>query len=221
MNIPLQSFFTPESIEAESFAIIDREVGPDRPFTGRAWEVARRLVHTTADFSILEHLILPGAAIDAGIAALHRGAPVFVDTEMARHGMTRRHLEPLNIVPECILTIPGTLERAKEHGVTRSRAGMELALPRLGGAIVAVGNAPTALLALLEHLQQGVPAPALVIALPVGFVNARESKDLFLQYCAESPHAPACIALRGRKGGSTLTAATVNALAKLAMRSRA
>ena len=221
MTIPLQPFFAPEAIEAESFAIIDREVGPERPFIGRAWEVARRLVHTTADFSILDHLVVPDTAIDAGIAALHRGAPIFVDTEMARHGMTRRHLEPLGIAPECILSVPGTQERAKERGITRSRAGMELALPRLGGAIVAVGNAPTALLALIEYLQQGAPAPALVIALPVGFVNASESKELFLQYCAETLHAPACIALRGRKGGSTLTAATVNALAELAMRSRA
>ncbi len=217
MDVSLKPYFTAEAIEAASFAIIDREAGPDRPFQGRAWVVARRLVHTTGDFDILHHLRLDETAIEAGVAALRAGAALFTDTEMARHGMTRRHLEPLGVEPRCILSLPGAAEMARERGITRSRAAMELAGPSLAGSIVTVGNAPTALLALLEQLQGGGPVPALVVAMPVGFVNAAESKELFARWCAANPdRAPACIALMGRKGGSTLTAATVNALADLA-----
>lgn len=210
----------PEAIEAASFAIIDREAGENHPFNGRAWTIARRLVHTTADFDILPHLSIEDAAIDAGIAALRAGAALFTDTEMARCGMTPRHLEPFGITPRCLLTLPGVAERAAQHGGTRSRAAVKVAGEQLGGAIVAIGNAPTALLALMDHLQAGLPAPRLVVAMPVGFVNAAESKELFARLCAQRQvqglPAPACITLFGRKGGSTLAAATVNALAGLA-----
>lgn len=215
MSTELLPFFTPESIEAESFAIIDREAGLNRLFQGRAWDIARRLVHTTADFDILSSLRLSEAAIDAGVNALLNGAPIFTDTEMARCGMTRRHLGPLGVQAHCLLDLPGVAERAAAQGGTRSWAAMELAREQLKGAIVAIGNAPTALLALMEHLDTGGPAPALVIAMPVGFVNAAESKELFARRSAEQG-GPACITIMGRKGGSTLAAATVNALARLA-----
>ena len=210
--------FEPAAIEAESFAIIDREAaqaGLTRLFHGRAWKLARRLVHTTADFDILSHLHLPDAAIEAGIAALRARAAIFTDTEMARCGMTRRHLDPLGVRVRCLLDLPGVAERAAQTGGTRSRAAIELAGTELSGAVVAIGNAPTALLALLEQLEAGLAPPALVIAMPVGFVNAAESKDLFLKYCA-AHSAPPCLALTGRKGGSTLAAAAVNALAGMA-----
>ncbi len=218
----LQPAFTPDAIEARSFAIIDEEAGEPKPFAGRAWEIARRLVHTCADFDILPHLHLPDAAIEAGVAALVRGCAIYTDTEMARAGMPLRRLDPLGCTVACLHALPGTAERARERGTTRARAAMELAGDRLGGAIVAVGNAPTALLALLDHLGAGGPPPALVVAMPVGFVNAAESKELFLEQAAAltqyGPQGLPCLALRGRKGGSPLAAATVNAMAEMALR---
>ncbi|WMW64576.1 precorrin-8X methylmutase [Nitratidesulfovibrio liaohensis] len=220
----LQPAFTPDAIEARSFAIIDEEAGEPKPFAGRAREVTRRLVHTCADFDILPHLHLPDVAIAAGVAALARGCAIYTDTEMARAGMPLRRLAPLGCTVACLHALPGTAERAQERGTTRARAAMELAGGRLGGAIVAVGNAPTALLALLDHLAAGGPPPALVVAMPVGFVNAAESKELFLERAAAltqyGPHGLPCLALRGRKGGSPPAAATVNALAEMALRER-
>jgi precorrin-8X/cobalt-precorrin-8 methylmutase len=207
----------PEEIEARSFAIIDAEIPEPRPFSGSAWSIARRLIHTCGDKDILPQLVLPAAAVEAGIAALRRGAPVFTDTEMACRGIPARRMDALGTTACSLLSLPGVrarhahTERALRERCTRSRAAMLEAAPLLPGAIVAIGNAPTALLALLEMLEQGLAAPALIIGMPVGFVNAAESKELLLQ----SPYPHLC--LRGRKGGSPLAAASVNALAELAL----
>lgn len=229
----LLNCFTPTEIEERSFAIIESELGLDPrspaptplalelfphsggklPFTVETWPVARRLVHTSADYSLLPQLHLPAEAVRAGIEALRAGAPVYTDTEMARAGMPPRRLEPLGVKIACLLSQPGVAEYARAKNMTRSRAAFELAGAegRLGGSILAVGNAPTALLALLDYLDGCASLPALVIAMPVGFVNAAESKELLLA----RPGLP-CIAIRGRRGGSPLAAATVNALAELA-----
>lgn len=212
--ITLDPASTPESIEARSFALIDAEIPEPRPFVGSAWQVARRLIHTTGDTAILPDLRLSEAAVSAGIAALRRGCTVFTDTEMARCGMTPRRLDPLGARVESLMALPGLAERAKNAGVTRARAGMAAIVPRLPGNIVAVGNAPTALLALLELLDGGEQPPALIIGMPVGFVNAAESKTLL--HASPYPH----LTLLGRKGGSPLAAATVNALAILAGENR-
>ena len=209
----LQPEKDPASIERRSFAIIDAEAGDDKPFSGRCWEVARRLVHTTADFSILNTLILDDAAVDAGVAALRAGRPVFTDTRMVLAGMPERRLTPLGVSASCLLALPGVAERAGTLGITQSRAAMEIAGDSLGGAILAVGNAPTTLIALIRHLRDGGAPPALVIGMPVGFVNAAESKELLL----EERDLPS-IVIRGRRGGSPLAAATVNALAEIALR---
>ena len=203
----------PVSIERRSFAIIDAEAGEPKPFSGRCWEVARRLVHTTADFSILETLVVSEEAVSAGVAALRASRPVFTDTKMALAGIPKRRLEPLGVTATCLLSLPGVSERAKKHGTTLSRAAVELAGDSLEGAILAVGNAPTTLIALITHLRAGGRPPALVIGMPVGFVNAAESKELLL----EEKTLPS-IVLRGRRGGSPLAAATVNALAEIALR---
>lgn len=210
----LQPYFTPDDIEARSFAIIDAEAGDPKPFAGPQWEIARRLVHTCADFDILPHLHFDKGAIEAGIAALRAGCTIYTDTEMARHGMPTRRLDALGAHAQCLLRLPHVAEHAKAHNTTRSRAAVALAGDRLAGCILAVGNAPTSLLALLDHLDAGGPAPALVIGMPVGFVNAAESKEMLLQWPGLTR-----IVLRGRKGGSPLAAATVNALAELALRS--
>ena len=202
---------TPEEIEARSFAIIDAETPEPRPFSGATWSIARRLIHTCGDMDILPWLVLPDAAVDAGITALRRGAPVFTDTEMACHGVPERRLRTLGSTVRSLLSLPGVNERAIWGKYTRSRAALLEAAPLLPGALVAIGNAPTALLTLLEMLEQGLAAPALIIGMPVGFVNAVESKELLCQ----SPYPHLC--LRGRKGGSPLAAASVNALAELAL----
>ena len=209
--LPLDPASTPAAIEARSFAIIDAEAGDPKPFSGHAWSVARRLAHTSGDMTLLDALYLPDAAVAAGIAALRRGAPVYTDTEMARAGMPPRRLDPLGVTVSCVLSLPGVDDWAKTRGITRTRAGIELLGNRLGGAVVAIGNAPTALLAVLDHLDAGGPAPALVIGMPVGFVNAAESKERLMA----RPDVP-CLAVTGRRGGSPLAAATVNALACIA-----
>lgn len=205
----------PDDIEAQSFAIIDGEIPEPRPFTGYAWEVARRLVHAGGDISLPGDLYLPDEAVCSGVRALRRGCAIFTDTRMVCSGIPTRRLAPLNSSVQCLLDLPGVADRARSDTITRSRAAMLLAGNTLSGSIVAIGNAPTALLTLLELLDAGLPEPALIIGMPVGFVNAAESKELLVR----SGHP--CLALRGRKGGSPLAAAAVNALAIIAGRKQA
>lgn len=202
----------PDDIEARSFAIIDGEIPEPRPFTGHAWEIARRLVHTSGDISLPGDLYLPDDAVRRGIQALRRGCAVFTDTRMACSGIPARRFTSLNCSVQCLLDLPGVADKAKADNITRARAAMLLAGESLSGSIVAIGNAPTALLTLLELLDEGLPAPALIIGMPVGFVNAAESKELLVH------NGRPCLVLRGRKGGSPLAAATVNALAIIAGR---
>ena len=199
---------SPKEIEAQSFAIIDAEINP-KPFDGAAWAVARRLVHTCGDTDLVSQLVLPDTSIQAGLAALRRKAPIFTDTEMACRGIPERRLLALGTQARCLLSLPGCNELADAQNCTRSRAAMLTAAPMLPGSILAIGNAPTALLTLLELLDGGLSPPALIIGMPVGFVNAAESKALLCQ--SPWPH----LSIRGRKGGSPLAAAAVNALAEL------
>lgn len=209
----LQPYFAPDTIEARSFEIIDSEVPEPRPFTGHQWEIARRLIHTSADFDLLNHLTIHPAAVAAGLAALRSGCTVFTDTEMARSGIPLRRMEPLGCRVQCLLNRPDVVAAAKVNGTTRAHAAMDAVRAELGGSIMAIGNAPTALIRFMEHLDAGGEAPALVIGMPVGFVNAAESKELLAGQSAVP-----FIAIRGRKGGSPLAAATVNALAEIALR---
>jgi precorrin-8X/cobalt-precorrin-8 methylmutase len=209
----LQPYFAPETIEARSFEIIDSEVPEPRPFAGAQWEIARRLIHTSADFDLLNHIAFHPQAVEAGLNALGNGCTVFTDTEMARSGMPLRRMEPLGCTVQCLLNRPDVVAAAKTNGTTRAHAAMDAARGELQGCIMAIGNAPTALIRLMEHLAAGGQAPALIIGMPVGFVNAAESKELLVGQTAV-PY----ITIRGRKGGSPLAAATVNALAEMALR---
>lgn len=209
-GVRLDAASTPETIEARSFALIESEIPEPRPFNGDAWQIAARLIHTTGDTSLIHALHLPEAAVKAGINALRSGAPVFTDTEMAKAGIPLRRLAPMGVKVSCLLDRPGLAEEAARLGATRSRAAVAAAGEALEGAVVAVGNAPTALLALLELFASGGPKPALVIGMPVGFVNAEESKELLVR--EKRLHS---LAVRGRRGGSPLAVATVNALAIL------
>ena len=179
------------------------------------------MIHTTADFDMPALVRFHPDAVDAGLNALRRGCEVFTDTEMARCGIPMRRMEPLGCRVTCFMNDPDVAARAKAEGITRATAAMDLAAGRLDGAIVVVGNAPTALLRLLERLDGAqatgpAPRPALVVGMPVGFVNAAESKELLMAR-TDTPF----IALSGRKGGSALAACVVNALAAIVLRDRA
>ncbi|MDR3176973.1 MAG: precorrin-8X methylmutase [Desulfovibrio sp.] len=202
---------SPEEIEARSFAIIDAEAGGRNRFSGRARVIARRIVHAGGDLDLFDLMYLPEAAVDAGIRALKSGVPIYADTRMLCSGIPLRRLGPFGTRVVCIQDVPGLAEEAAALGVTRARAAVGRLKGELGGSIFAVGNSPTALLALLGHLEAGGAPPALVVAMPVGFVNAEQSKELVLRRGE-----PPVLALRGRRGGSPLAAAAINALAELA-----
>ena len=142
-----------------------------------------------------------------GVEALAAGAPIFCDAQMVAHGVTRARLPAGNDVL-CTLNDPAVAGLAKARGLTRSAAAVDLWRDRLGGSVVAVGNAPTTLFRLLEILAEGAPMPACIVGMPVGFVGAAESKEALIAYPG-SPH----IVVRGRRGGSAMAAATINALA--------
>lgn len=202
----------PEAIEAASMAIIDAEVPEPRPFTGHQWTIVRRLIHTTADFEMLDLVRFSPGAVEAGLAALTSGVTIVTDTEMARCAMPLRRMTPLGCRVVCLLNDPEVVRIAKETGQTRAAVAVDVALDTLDGPLVfAIGNAPTALLRLLTRLDADATPPKLIVGMPVGFVNAAESKALLMTR-ADVPW----IAISGRKGGSALAGATLNALAIIA-----
>lgn len=194
----------PAAIYAESFATIRAETDLAR-LPADLTEVAVRVVHACGMTDIPADLAWSEGAGRAGTEALRRGAPILVDAEMVAHGIIRRLLPAGNPVI-CTLGDVSAAE-AKAAGTTRSALAVEKWLPHLDGAVVAVGNAPTALFRLLELVETGAPRPALVLGFAVGFVGAAESKDALIE--SGLPH----FALRGRRGGSAMAAAAVNALA--------
>ncbi|MCI4679288.1 precorrin-8X methylmutase [Rhodoblastus acidophilus] len=193
-------------IYKNSFAIIRREADLAR-FDAIEERVAVRVIHACGMVEIAPHLFFSPGAAQAGVAALAAGAPIFCDANMVAHGVTRARL-PANNEVICTLADPRVAELAREMGTTRTAAAMELWRPKLGGAVVAFGNAPTALFHMLEMLDADAQRPALILAMPVGFVGAAESKEAAIAD-ARVP----VIAMRGRKGGSAMAAAALNALA--------
>jgi precorrin-8X/cobalt-precorrin-8 methylmutase len=201
----------PLEIERRSFAQIRTLTDLSR-FDADQQQVAMRLVHTSGDPSIVNDLHFSPGAVAAGVAAVERGAAVLCDVEMVQQGLSRRFLQG---EVHCFLNAPEVAEQARQQSQTRSMAAMTQWPEHLAGSIVAIGNAPTALFRLLELLADGAPRPALIIGMPVGFINAAESKQALVEH-APSEFAVPCITLQGRRGGSTLAAATLNALARLA-----
>ena len=195
----------PAEIYRRSFATIRAEASLTRvPPDLQA--LAVRVVHACGMTDIVGGLSWSEAAGEAGRAALARGAPVLVDAEMVAHGIIRRRLPADNPVL-CLLSDARVESLARALGTTRSAAAVELWRPSLEGAVVAVGNAPTALFHLLDMILAGAPRPALILGFPVGFVGAAESKQALVE--SGLPH----VALTGRRGGSAMAAAAVNALA--------
>lgn len=208
----IQQVFSPMGIESTSMSIIESEVPEPRPYSGHRWNVVRRLIHTTADFEMLDLVRFSDGAVRSGVDALKNGCTIVTDTEMARMGITKRRMDALGCNVQCLISDPRVVAHAKETGGTRARAAVDVAIDDLQPQIFVIGNAPTALLRLLELVDEGRVKPALVVGMPVGFVNAAESKAL-LENRTDIPF----IAIHGRKGGSTLAAACVNALAEIAL----
>ena len=197
-----------EAIYAKSFAIIRAEADLSRFTPGEA-ELAVRMIHAAGSVEAAAHFQFGDGFVEAARAALSAGAPIFCDAEMVARGVTAARL-PANNEVICTLRDPATPALAAEIGNTRSAAALQLWLPRLAGSVVAIGNAPTALFYLLELLRDGAPKPAAIIGMPVGFVGAAESKVALAENSYGVPYA----IVRGRLGGSAMTAAALNALAR-------
>jgi precorrin-8X/cobalt-precorrin-8 methylmutase len=196
------------AIYERSFAIIRAEADLARFFAEEA-EVAVRMIHACGVVDVAKDIVFGGALVGAARAALSRGAPILCDSEMVAHGVTQARLPAKNEVI-CTLRDPRVAEMARRLGTTRTAAALDLWEDRLAGAVVAIGNAPTALFRLLEMLDAGAPKPSAIIGLPVGFVGAAESKEAL----AADPRGVPFVTVRGRMGGSAMAAAAVNALAR-------
>ena len=197
-----------DAIYERSFAIIRSEADLSR-FSEEEADLAVRMVHACGLVDAARFFEFSPGFVPSARQALKGGAPIFCDAFMVSHGITRARLPADNDVV-CTLREPQTADIAREIGNTRSAAALKLWVDRLGGSVVAIGNAPTALFFLLELLRDGAPKPAAIIGMPVGFVGAAESKDALAEDSYGVPYA----IVRGRLGGSAMTAAAVNSLAR-------
>ena len=195
----------PMDIEKRSFEIITELLG-DRKLDPENELVIKRVIHTTADFDYADNLVFSPHAVSRGIEALKNGCDVVTDTQMGRSGINKSVLEKLGGQVHCYMSDPDVAAEAKARGVTRAVVSMEKAVRSEKPTIFAIGNAPTALIRLRELIQEGKGNPVLVIGVPVGFVNVVESKEQLI--ATDIPH----IVARGRKGGSNVAAAIVNAM---------
>lgn len=198
----------PQEIEKESFRIIDQEAG-EHGFPPDQWSIVRRMIHTTADFDYIHTVRFHPKAIQAGIEAIKQGENIITDTEMAKVGIRKADLEVFGAKVMCFINEPKVIELSRQKETTRAAVAVDHAIPFMEDGIYAIGNAPTALFRLLELMGQGLARPALVIGLPVGFVNTAESKAALMRF--KVPF----ISNVGRKGGSNVAASVVNALIKL------
>lgn len=194
----------PEKIEKRSMEIIESELKADIPAENKP--VVMRVIHCTADFDYAENLSFSENAVQKALDAFRAGCDIVTDTQMARSGINKAAAEKLGCKIHCFMSDPDIAATAKEKGCTRAAASMEKAAKLERPLIFAVGNAPTALLKLRELIDGGVISPRLVIGVPVGFVNIIESKNAIME--TDIPF----IVARGRKGGSNVAAAIVNAL---------
>lgn len=195
----------PEDIERMSFDIIEKEAG-DHGFSKKTWPIVRRMIHTSADFEYIESVRFHPDAVDAGVNAIRSGKNIVTDTTMALSGVRKKSIENFGGRVICYMADPHIGKKAGETGSTRARLAVDAAAEDMEGGIYVVGNAPTALLRLLELVRERKVNPALVIGFPVGFVNAAESKAELL--ASDIPY----ITNEGRKGGSNIAASIVNAL---------
>jgi len=207
----MSEIIKPADIERRSFEIITGILG-GRSFPPENEPVVKRVIHTTADFDYADNLVFSPGAVQKGIEALRSGCDIVTDTKMAWSGVNKSILAKLGGEAHCFMSDPDVADEAKKRGVTRAVVSMERASKLEKPCIFAIGNAPTALIRLRELAGEGSVSPALVIGVPVGFVNVVESKELII--ASDIPH----IVARGRKGGSNVAAAICNALLYQIMR---
>ena len=196
------------AIYQRSFAIIRAEADLAR-FSDEEADVAVRMIHACGLVEAARHIVFGGGLVAAARSALAAGAPILCDAEMVAHGITRARLPAGNEVI-CTLRDARVPALAQRLGTTRTAAAIDLWGEKLAGAVVAIGNAPTALFRLLELIEAGRPKPAAVLGIPVGFVGAAEAKDALI----DNPQSVPFLVVRGRLGGSAMAAAAVNALAR-------
>ncbi len=203
----------PQEIEDKSFRIIEEEAG-EHGFNEQEWPVVRRMIHTSADFDYIKSIRFYKGAIDRGIQAILQGKNIITDTNMARVGIRKKEVHEFGGQIRCLIADEAVANQAKKAGTTRALAAVDMAAQEMEGGIYVVGNAPTALLRLMELIREKKANPALIIGFPVGFVNAAESKDELMDL--DFPY----ITNRGRKGGSNIAASIVNALAIMAYKQK-
>lgn len=203
----------PEEIEAESFRMIDAEAGP-HGWSPLEWPVVRRVIHTSADFDYLRTLVISPDGVAAGIGALKAGTGIVTDTTMALAGISKPRLARHGNELACFVADREVAREAAAAGVTRSIMAMRRATASITNGIFVIGNAPTALFELLRQVREEGLRPALIVGLPVGFVGAAESKEALV--ATATAYALPFITNRGRKGGSNVAAAVINALLILA-----
>ncbi|MCT4593024.1 MAG: precorrin-8X methylmutase [Anaeromicrobium sp.] len=196
---------TPHLIEEKSFEIITEELG-DKTFPEEIGRIVKRVIHTTADFEYADITIISDGAIEAAKEAVKKGYNIVTDTNMAKSGINKRILKSFGGEVRCFIADEDVAKRAKEEKTTRAMAAMNKAIEDETNKIFVIGNAPTALFKLKEHMEAGRVKPALIIGVPVGFVGAAESKEELEKL--DVPY----ITIRGRKGGSTVAAAIMNAI---------
>jgi precorrin-8X/cobalt-precorrin-8 methylmutase len=214
MNNVITEQLTPagQKIEHDSFAIVDGEAGSHETYSDAEWQIVRRMIHATADFEFNGLSRFHTNAVEAGIQALTQGAPIVADVEMICVGLSKPRLSHFGITTHHFIADEDVIARAKTENTTRAVQAMRKAQQQglLDGGIVAVGNAPTALIEILRLIKQGRAYPALIVGMPVGFVSAAESK----QTLAGLQEIPWMIT-QGRKGGSTLVVSALHALLAL------
>ena len=201
----MMEYVKPMDIEKRSFEIITQLLG-DTPMEPENEMVIKRVIHTSADFDYAQNLVFSPGAVQIGLEALRSGCDIVTDTQMAKAGINKNVLGKLGGTVHCFMSDEDVAQEAKQRGVTRATVSMERAAALNKSCIFAIGNAPTALIAIKELMDSGKLHPALIIGVPVGFVNVVESKELII--ASEAPH----IVARGRKGGSNVAAAICNAL---------
>lgn len=194
----------PNEIEKRSMEIIESELSVEIPEENKA--VVKRVIHATADFDYAQNLAFSEGAVSIALEALRSGCDIVTDTQMAKSGINKAAAAKLGCTVHCFMSDSDVAEEAKKRGCTRAKVSMEKAARVAGSAIYVVGNAPTALLELRSMIDEGTIAPKIVVGVPVGFVNIIESKEAIID--AGVPY----IVAKGRKGGSTVAAAIVNAL---------
>ncbi|MDE6833741.1 MAG: precorrin-8X methylmutase [Ruminococcus sp.] len=198
-------YILPDKIEQRSFEIIEKELG-DRKIPEEVKPIVMRAIHTTADFDYYENMFFSENVVGHALKTLKNGAVIVTDTNMTKSGINRKALEKWGCEVVCFMADSDVAERAKLNKTTRAVASVDKASELKKPVIYAVGNAPTALLRLCEHIEKRTFIPEIVIGVPVGFVNVIQSKELIIKSGVP------CIVARGRKGGSNVAAAICNAL---------